>query len=140
MLRHWERPIFSAFTAVASDSSFYLRRKTFFCFFVYVGVMAAWELKLADYSVESFDDVTILDFRQVFADREFEPGATQVEVRHEERERFSLVVIAAIGIAERLEWSKISVCGLSPGSGGYGRQSNFYDIGTRQHLLLLVKH
>lgn len=45
------------------------------------GVMAAWELRLADYSVESFDDMTVLDFRQLFADREFEPGMMQLEVR-----------------------------------------------------------
>lgn len=45
-----------------------------------VGVMAAWELRLADFSVESFDDMTILDFRQLFADREFEPGGLQLEV------------------------------------------------------------
>ena len=45
------------------------------------GVMAAWELRLADYSVETFDDMTVLDFRQLFADREFEPGMMQLEVR-----------------------------------------------------------
>lgn len=43
--------------------------------------MAAWELRLADYSVEAFDDMTVLDFRQLFADREFEPGGLQLEVR-----------------------------------------------------------
>lgn len=43
--------------------------------------MAAWELRLADFSVESFDDMTVLDFRQIFADREFEPGMLQMEVR-----------------------------------------------------------
>ena len=45
------------------------------------GVMAAWELRLADYSVDSFDDMTVLDFRQIFADREFEPGMLELEVR-----------------------------------------------------------
>lgn len=42
--------------------------------------MASWELKLADYSVQCFDDITVLDFRQIFADREFEPGGAQLEV------------------------------------------------------------
>lgn len=47
------------------------------------GVMAAWELRLSDLSVESFDDMNVLNFRQIFADREFEPGMLQLEVRDE---------------------------------------------------------
>ncbi|CAN0229187.1 unnamed protein product, partial [Ectocarpus sp. 8 AP-2014] len=35
-----------------------------------IGVMAAWELRLSDLSVESFDDMNVLNFRQIFADRE----------------------------------------------------------------------
>ncbi|CAN0083756.1 unnamed protein product, partial [Ectocarpus sp. 8 AP-2014] len=48
-----------------------------------IGVMAAWELRLSDLSVESFDDMNVLNFRQIFADREFEPGMLQLEVREE---------------------------------------------------------
>lgn len=42
--------------------------------------MAAWELRLSDLSVESFDDMNVINFRQIFADREFEPGMLQLEV------------------------------------------------------------
>lgn len=45
------------------------------------GVQAAWELRLSDLSVESFDDMNVINFRQIFADREFEPGMLQLEVR-----------------------------------------------------------
>lgn len=45
--------------------------------------MAAWELRVADYRVATFDDMTVLDFRQLFADRDFEPGMMQLEVRIE---------------------------------------------------------
>lgn len=44
------------------------------------GVQAAWELRLSDLSVESFDDMNVINFRQIFADREFEPGMLQLEV------------------------------------------------------------
>ncbi|CAN0103040.1 unnamed protein product [Ectocarpus sp. 6 AP-2014] len=48
-----------------------------------IGVMAAWELRLSDLSVESFDDMNVLNFRQIFADREFEPGMLQLELEPE---------------------------------------------------------
>lgn len=47
--------------------------------------MAAWELRLSDLSVESFDDMNLINFRQIFADREFEPGMLQLEVRESSR-------------------------------------------------------
>lgn len=52
------------------------------------GVQAAWELRLSDLSVESFDDMNVINFRQIFADREFEPGMMQLEVRERERVYF----------------------------------------------------
>eukprot|EP00752_Nemacystus_decipiens_P002385 g2251.t1 len=48
-----------------------------------IGVQAAWELRLSDLSVENFDDMNVINFRQIFADREFEPGMLQLELEPE---------------------------------------------------------
>lgn len=59
----------------------YVRSSTWSILALSAGVQAAWELRLSDLSVESFDDMNVINFRQIFADREFEPGMLQLEVR-----------------------------------------------------------
>ncbi|CAN0226830.1 unnamed protein product, partial [Discosporangium mesarthrocarpum] len=91
------------------------------------GVMSSWEMKLADMHVARFDDLTMLNFRQLFADRDFEPGAPQVQLQPEEAPKRQVLVATKVKtrLAEDDEEPEPWADGegpRGPGGGGQGRR------------------